>query len=42
VTSTTHHGSMEARDVHVANGMQSGIVESHERLDDLLAAHPGT
>lgn len=42
VTSTTHHGSMEARDMHVANGMESGIMESHERLDELLAAYPGT
>jgi uncharacterized protein YndB with AHSA1/START domain len=38
VTSRVDHGSMEARDMHVANGMEGGIVESHERLDEVLAA----
>jgi uncharacterized protein YndB with AHSA1/START domain len=37
VLATTHHGSMEARDMHIANGMEGGIVESHERLDELMA-----
>jgi uncharacterized protein YndB with AHSA1/START domain len=33
----TRHLSIEARDQHVANGMESGMVESYERLDELLA-----
>jgi hypothetical protein len=35
------HGSLEARDMHVANGMESGMVESYERLDELVAAEQG-
>jgi uncharacterized protein YndB with AHSA1/START domain len=35
--STMVHASVEARDMHVANGMEGGIVESYERLDELLA-----
>ena len=38
MTSTARHSSVEARDMHVANGMETGIVESYERLDDLVAA----
>jgi uncharacterized protein YndB with AHSA1/START domain len=38
VATTMDHGTMEARDMHVANGMEGGLIESHERLDDLLAA----
>jgi uncharacterized protein YndB with AHSA1/START domain len=38
VTSTARHSSVEARDMHIANGMEGGIVESHERLDELLAS----
>jgi uncharacterized protein YndB with AHSA1/START domain len=30
--------SFEARDAVIASGMESGIVESYERLDELLAA----
>jgi uncharacterized protein YndB with AHSA1/START domain len=37
VTSTMVHSSVEARDMHVANGMEGGVVESHERLDEILA-----
>jgi len=36
LTSTVDHGSVEARDMHVANGMESGMVESYERLDEVL------
>jgi uncharacterized protein YndB with AHSA1/START domain len=37
MTSTTRHSSVEARDMHVANGMETGVIESYERLDELLA-----
>jgi uncharacterized protein YndB with AHSA1/START domain len=37
LVSTMVHTSVEARDMHVANGMEGGIVESHERLDEVLA-----
>jgi uncharacterized protein YndB with AHSA1/START domain len=36
LTSTMVHSSVEARDMHVANGMEGGILESHERLDEVL------
>ena len=35
---TTVHTSVAARDMHVANGMEGGVVESYERLDELVAA----
>ncbi len=38
VTSTNRHSSLEARDMHVANGMEQGIIESNERLEELLAS----
>jgi uncharacterized protein YndB with AHSA1/START domain len=41
VTSSTRHSSREGRDMHVANGMETGIIESHERFDELLAAEQG-
>jgi uncharacterized protein YndB with AHSA1/START domain len=37
VTSTMVHSSVETRDMHVANGMEGGVVDSHERLDEILA-----
>jgi hypothetical protein len=37
LVSTMVHTSVEARDMHVANGMEDGIIESHERLDEVLA-----
>lgn len=37
VTTTMVHDSVEARDMHVANGMEGGIIESHHRFDELLA-----
>jgi uncharacterized protein YndB with AHSA1/START domain len=40
--STTRHASVEARDMHVANGMEQGIIESNERLDELLASLQAT
>lgn len=33
--------SVEARDAAVASGMESGIIESHERLDELTATSTG-
>ena len=38
LTSTMRHESIEARDMHVANGMEYGLRESYERFDELLAA----
>jgi uncharacterized protein YndB with AHSA1/START domain len=35
--STMVHPSVEARDMHVAGGMEVGIIESYERLDEVLA-----
>ena len=41
LNSTMRHSSVEARDMHVANGMEGGIIESYERLDEVLAATVG-
>lgn len=41
VTTLMVHDSVEARDMHVANGMEGGIVESHLRVDELLTAEQG-
>jgi uncharacterized protein YndB with AHSA1/START domain len=38
LTSRMRHDSVEARDMHVANGMEYGLKESYERLDELVAA----
>jgi uncharacterized protein YndB with AHSA1/START domain len=37
LTSTVRHSSVEARDMHIANGMEAGVIESYERLDKLVA-----
>lgn len=37
LTSTMVHDSVESRDQHVASGMETGIVEGYERLDEVLA-----
>jgi uncharacterized protein YndB with AHSA1/START domain len=37
LTTTMVHTSVAARDMHVANGMEGGVVESYERLDELVA-----
>ena len=37
LSSTSLGESFEARDQHIANGMEQGIVQSFERLDELLA-----
>ena len=37
LVSTMVHSSVEARDMHVANGMEEGIIDSHLRMDELLA-----
>jgi len=36
VRSTARHPSIAARDEHLANGMESGMTESFERLDEML------
>jgi hypothetical protein len=38
LTATSLVDSFEGRDAFVASGMETGIVEGYERLDDLLAA----
>ncbi len=38
---TTRHRSVESRDMHVANGMEEGIIDSYERLDELVANEVG-
>ena len=38
MTTTTRHSSVEARDMHVANGMEEGIIDSMERIAELLAS----
>ena len=37
LTTTMVHTSVAARDMHVANGMEGGVVESYERLDEVVA-----
>ena len=37
VTSVSLVGSFEERDAIVASGMETGVVEGYEKLDDLLA-----
>lgn len=38
MTTTTRHSSVEARDMHVANGMEEGIIDSMERIAELLVS----
>ena len=40
VTTTSLMGSIEARDSMIRRGMQGGVREGHERLDELLAGRP--
>jgi uncharacterized protein YndB with AHSA1/START domain len=35
---TSHYPSVESRDGHLAAGMESGMVEAYERLDELFAS----
>jgi uncharacterized protein YndB with AHSA1/START domain len=35
--STSVHSSVEARDMHIASGMEGGMTESYEQLDELMA-----
>jgi len=37
LVSTMVHDSVEARDMHVASGMEEGILDSYRRLDELVA-----
>jgi uncharacterized protein YndB with AHSA1/START domain len=37
LVSTMVHDSVESRDTHVASGMEEGIIDSYERLDEVLA-----
>ena len=38
LVSTMVHNSVEARDMHVASGMEEGIIDSYSRLDEVVAA----
>jgi uncharacterized protein YndB with AHSA1/START domain len=38
LTTCMRHDSLEARDMHVANGMEYGVKEAYERLDEVVAA----
>jgi hypothetical protein len=38
LTATSLVDSFEARDAFVASGMEGGVREGHERLDELLAS----
>ncbi len=42
LNTTMRHRSVEARDMHLANGMEGGIIESYERLDEVLASTVGS
>ena len=37
IRTTSVHQSVEARDAMIASGMEGGVVEGFERLDELLA-----
>ena len=37
VNGTTLHKTITARDMHFNSGMEPGMIESYERLDELLA-----
>ncbi|HEX4176083.1 MAG TPA: SRPBCC domain-containing protein, partial [Acidimicrobiales bacterium] len=37
LVSTMVHDSVEARDMHVASGMEEGILDAYSRLDELVA-----
>jgi uncharacterized protein YndB with AHSA1/START domain len=39
VSGRSMHDSVEARDLHVASGMEQGMNETYERLDEWVAAH---
>jgi hypothetical protein len=38
MTTTTRHDSVEARDMRVANGMEEGIIDSMDRIAELVAS----
>ena len=42
LVSTMVHDSVEARDMHVASGMEEGILDSYSRLDELVAEEQAT
>ena len=37
VRGEARHSSLAARDQHVENGMEGGMIETYERLDELVA-----
>jgi uncharacterized protein YndB with AHSA1/START domain len=42
LVSTMVHDSVESRDMHVASGMEEGMLDSYSRLDELVAEEQGT
>ena len=38
LTTTSRHDSVETGDMHVANGMEEGIIDSMERIAELVAS----
>ena len=42
ISSLSVHASLEARDAHIATGMEGGLTESHTRLDELLESMHAT
>jgi hypothetical protein len=42
LTATSLTDSFEGRDAFVASGMEQGVIEGYERLDELFAAAAGT
>ncbi len=38
ITGHSEHDTLEARDAHVAGGMEGGMRESYDRLSTLLAS----
>ncbi|HUI68977.1 MAG TPA: SRPBCC family protein [Spirochaetia bacterium] len=37
ITTHTRHGSIEARDAHLSGGMEAGMTDGYERLEELAA-----
>jgi uncharacterized protein YndB with AHSA1/START domain len=42
LSSTMVHDSVKTRDMHVASGMEEGMLDSYSRLDELVAAEQAT
>lgn len=38
MTTTARHDTLQARDMHVANGMEEGVIDSMDRMAELVAS----